>query len=108
MVFEVPVVRGDGPPQATCPIPEIPVSRFDLTLDGKKEVSVYPSANVTTVEKGGKTMAICNVIGSMLTRDADGTLMTHAGPEIGVASTKAFTSQLTALFLLSVGLSISP
>ena len=55
-------------------------------------------------QKGGKTIAICNVIGSMLTREADGTLMTHAGPEIGVASTKAFTAQLTALFLLAMRL----
>ena len=55
-------------------------------------------------QRGGKTVAICNVIGSMLTREADGTLMTHAGPEIGVASTKAFTSQLTALFLLAMRL----
>src|SRR5579864_822214 len=51
-------------------------------------------------QKGSKTLAICNVIGSMITREAAGTLMTHAGPEIGVASTKAFTSQLTALFIL--------
>ncbi len=55
-------------------------------------------------QKGGKTIAICNVVGSMVTREADGTLMTHAGPEIGVASTKAFTSQLTALFLLAMRL----
>ena len=44
--------------------------------------------------KGSKTLAICNVVGSMITREAAGTLLTHAGPEIGVASTKAFTSQL--------------
>jgi len=54
--------------------------------------------------RGAKTLAICNVTGSMLTREADGTLMTHAGPEIGVASTKAFTCQLTALFLLAMRL----
>jgi glutamine---fructose-6-phosphate transaminase (isomerizing) len=52
--------------------------------------------------KGSKTLAICNVIGSMITREASGTLLTHAGPEIGVASTKAFTSQLTALFILAM------
>src|SRR6267143_2959324 len=44
--------------------------------------------------KGSKTLAICNVVGSMITREASGTLLTHAGPEIGVASTKAFTCQL--------------
>src|SRR5207247_6035047 len=44
---------------------------------------------------------ICKLIGSMITREANGTIPTHAGPEIGVASTKAFTSQLTALLLLA-------
>jgi glucosamine--fructose-6-phosphate aminotransferase (isomerizing) len=53
-------------------------------------------------QKGSKTLAICNVIGSMITREAAGTILTHAGPEIGVASTKAFTSQLTALFILAL------
>jgi glucosamine--fructose-6-phosphate aminotransferase (isomerizing) len=52
--------------------------------------------------KGSKTLAICNVVGSMITREAAGTLITHAGPEIGVASTKAFTGQLTALFLIAM------
>jgi glutamine---fructose-6-phosphate transaminase (isomerizing) len=51
---------------------------------------------------GSKTLAICNVVGSMITREANGTLLTHAGPEIGVASTKAFTGQLTALMLLAM------
>ena len=53
-------------------------------------------------QKGSKTLAICNVVGSMITREAAGTLITHAGPEIGVASTKAFTCQLTALFILAM------
>jgi len=52
--------------------------------------------------KGAKTLGICNVRGSMLTREAVGTIYTHAGPEIGVASTKAFTSQIVALCLLSL------
>jgi glucosamine--fructose-6-phosphate aminotransferase (isomerizing) len=52
--------------------------------------------------KGSLTLAICNVVGSMITREAAGTIYTHAGPEIGVASTKAFTSQLTALFMLAI------
>jgi len=51
--------------------------------------------------KGSSTLAICNVFGSMITREAAGTLITHAGPEIGVASTKAFTAQLAALLLLA-------
>jgi glucosamine--fructose-6-phosphate aminotransferase (isomerizing) len=53
-------------------------------------------------QRGSKTLAICNVVGSMITREAAGTLITHAGPEIGVASTKAFTGQLTALFLVAM------
>jgi glutamine---fructose-6-phosphate transaminase (isomerizing) len=51
--------------------------------------------------KGSPSLAICNVKGSMITREAAGTILTHAGPEIGVASTKAFTSQLAALVLLA-------
>ncbi len=51
--------------------------------------------------KGSKTLAICNVVGSMITREAAGSIYTHAGPEIGVASTKAFTCQLTALAILA-------
>jgi glucosamine--fructose-6-phosphate aminotransferase (isomerizing) len=53
---------------------------------------------------GATSIAICNVVGSMATREADGTIYTHAGPEIGVASTKAFTSQLVALHLLALAL----
>src|SRR5213593_2656323 len=53
---------------------------------------------------GAGSIAICNVVGSMATRETDGTVYTHAGPEIGVASTKAFTSQLVALYLLGLRL----
>jgi glucosamine--fructose-6-phosphate aminotransferase (isomerizing) len=52
--------------------------------------------------RGARSLAICNVVGSMVTREAEGTIYTHAGPEIGVASTKAFTSQLVALQLLGL------
>jgi len=52
-------------------------------------------------QKGSKTLAICNVVGSMVTREASGSLMTHAGPEIGVAATKTFSSQLTAALILA-------
>ncbi len=51
---------------------------------------------------GARSLSICNVVGSMATRETDGTIYTHAGPEIGVASTKAFTSQLVALYLLAL------
>ena len=51
---------------------------------------------------GSKVITVCNVVGSTMTREADGIIYTHAGPEIGVASTKAFTCQLAALFLLTM------
>ncbi len=53
-------------------------------------------------DAGAKVLAICNVHGSMITRESHGTILTHAGPEIGVASTKAFTSQMTVLYLLAL------
>jgi glutamine---fructose-6-phosphate transaminase (isomerizing) len=53
---------------------------------------------------GASSISICNVVGSMATRETEGTIYTHAGPEIGVASTKAFTSQLVALYLFALRL----
>ncbi|HKR02601.1 MAG TPA: glutamine--fructose-6-phosphate transaminase (isomerizing) [Pyrinomonadaceae bacterium] len=53
-------------------------------------------------EHGSRVLAVCNVQGSMIMREADGTILTHAGPEIGVASTKAFTSQMIALYLFGL------
>ena len=53
-------------------------------------------------KKGARSISICNVVGSMATRETEGTVYTHAGPEIGVASTKAFTTQLVALHLLAL------
>jgi glucosamine--fructose-6-phosphate aminotransferase (isomerizing) len=53
-------------------------------------------------EHGAKVLAVCNVQGSMIMREADGAILTHAGPEIGVASTKAFTSQMIALYLFGL------
>jgi glucosamine--fructose-6-phosphate aminotransferase (isomerizing) len=52
--------------------------------------------------RGCPSLAICNVVGSSVTRESDAVLYTHAGPEIGVASTKAFTCQLAALYLLAL------
>src|SRR2546428_11853249 len=57
--------------------------------------------------QGARMVSICNVVGSTLARESDGVLYTHAGPEIGVASTKAFTAQLTAPYLLASS-SVSP
>ena len=61
------------------------------TLAGVKEAK----------RRGASVLAICNVLGSTLTREADGVIYTHAGPEIGVASTKAYTAQLAALYIFA-------
>ncbi|MDT8316606.1 MAG: glutamine--fructose-6-phosphate transaminase (isomerizing) [bacterium] len=52
--------------------------------------------------KGALTVSICNVVGSSISRETDGVIYTHAGPEIGVASTKAFTTQMAALYLFAL------
>jgi glucosamine--fructose-6-phosphate aminotransferase (isomerizing) len=88
--------------------------RYRHPLVDESTLSVYISQSGETADtlaalreakaKDAKTLAICNVQGAMVTREAMGTIYTHAGPEIGVASTKAFTSQLTALTLLALEL----
>jgi glucosamine--fructose-6-phosphate aminotransferase (isomerizing) len=76
----------------------------DLTLliTQSGETADTIAAQREAKRKGSKTLAICNVVGAMIAREAAGTIYTHAGPEIGVASTKAFTAQLTALFLFAL------
>jgi len=83
----------------------------DPIVDGKTLVILVSQSGETAdtlaaqreaKRKGAKTLAICNVVGSMMTRESNGTIYTHAGPEIGVASTKAFTGQLTALALVAI------
>ncbi len=73
----------------------VPISQSGETADTLAGMRLAKSL-------GARIVAICNVVGSTVTREADGTIYTHAGPEIGVASTKAFTSQLVALFLLTL------
>ncbi|HSE47851.1 MAG TPA: glutamine--fructose-6-phosphate transaminase (isomerizing) [Terriglobales bacterium] len=73
-----------------------------LLISQSGETADTIAAQRESKAKGTKTLAICNVVGSMITREAAGTIYTHAGPEIGVASTKAFTAQLTALFLFAL------
>jgi glucosamine--fructose-6-phosphate aminotransferase (isomerizing) len=60
------------------------------------------SAMEAAHERGARLFAVCNVVGSQATRISEGVIYTHAGPEIGVASTKAFTTQLVALYLLAL------
>jgi glucosamine--fructose-6-phosphate aminotransferase (isomerizing) len=75
-----------------------------LLITQSGETADTLAAQREMIALGSKTVAICNVVGAMITRDASGTIYTHAGPEIGVASTKAFTSQITALFLFALHL----
>jgi glucosamine--fructose-6-phosphate aminotransferase (isomerizing) len=82
--------------------PIIPPDTITLLITQSGETADTIAAQREAKAKGCKTLAICNVVGSMVTREAQGTIYTHAGPEIGVASTKAFTGQLTALYLLSL------
>jgi len=82
--------------------PIISPHTLTIVISQSGETADTLAAQREAKQKGSKTLAICNVVGSMITREASGTLMTHAGPEIGVASTKAFTSQITALLILGM------
>jgi glucosamine--fructose-6-phosphate aminotransferase (isomerizing) len=73
-----------------------------LVISQSGETADTIAAQREAKARGSKTLAICNVVGSMITREAAGTIYTHAGPEIGVASTKAFTGQLTALYIFAM------
>jgi len=75
----------------------IPISQSGETADTL-------AATKLAKEKKAKVLAICNVLGSSLSRESDAILYTHAGPEIGVASTKAFVAQLTVLYLITLEL----
>ncbi len=82
------------------PIPDS--SGLGLLITQSGETADTIAAQHELIAKGSKTLAICNVVGSAVTRLAEGVITTNAGPEIGVASTKAFTAQLTALFTLAL------
>jgi len=73
-----------------------------LLITQSGETADTIAAQRELIAKGSKTLAICNVVGAAVTREAQGTITTNAGPEIGVASTKAFTAQLTALFVFAL------
>jgi glucosamine--fructose-6-phosphate aminotransferase (isomerizing) len=82
--------------------PIIQPKTLTIVISQSGETADTLAAQREAKHKGSRTLAICNVVGSMITREANGTLMTHAGPEIGVASTKAFTAQITALVILGM------
>ena len=82
--------------------PIVDSDTITLVISQSGETADTIAAQREAKAKGSKTLAICNVVGSMITREAAGTIYTHAGPEIGVASTKAFTGQLTALYVFAM------
>jgi glucosamine--fructose-6-phosphate aminotransferase (isomerizing) len=84
--------------------PIVDSNTVGLLITQSGETADTLAAQREMIQKGAPTVAVCNVVGAMITREANGTIYTHAGPEIGVASTKAFTAQLVALFLFAVHL----
>jgi glucosamine--fructose-6-phosphate aminotransferase (isomerizing) len=82
--------------------PPIDENTFVISISQSGETADTLAAMREAKSKGAKVAGICNVMGSSVTREADAVIFTHAGPEIGVASTKAFTTQLTALYLLTL------
>ena len=104
--------------ETLCRIPaEVDIAseyRYRVPLDNRSTLTVAISQSGETADtlgalrhakdRGSKSVAICNVVGSSASREADGVLYTRVGPEIGVASTKSFTGQLVALYLFAVHL----
>lgn len=84
--------------------PLVTAKTLTLVISQSGETADTLAALRETHAKNGKVLAICNVVESSIARESDGVIYTHAGPEIGVASTKAFTTQLVALYLLTLHL----
>ncbi|MDT8444538.1 MAG: glutamine--fructose-6-phosphate transaminase (isomerizing) [Desulfuromonadales bacterium] len=82
--------------------PLVTAKTLTLVISQSGETADTLAALRETHGKGGKVLAICNVVESSIARESDGVIYTHAGPEIGVASTKAFTTQLVALYLFTL------
>jgi len=82
------------------PIVEQDSLYFAISQSGETADTLYAMREVQ--RKGGRVLGICNVVGSTIARESDGGVYIHSGPEIAVASTKAFTSQLTALYLFAL------
>jgi glucosamine--fructose-6-phosphate aminotransferase (isomerizing) len=84
--------------------PMIPKDSFVIVITQSGETADTIAAQREARRLGAKVLSICNVVGSTSSREADSVFYTHSGPEIGVASTKAFTTQLTGLYLFSIAL----
>lgn len=81
--------------------PQLEPDEITIVVTQSGETADTMAAQRLAKQKGSRTIAITNVVGSTVAKEADGVLYTHAGPEISVASTKAFTTQLAVLFLLA-------
>jgi len=84
--------------------PIVEPSHLAIAISQSGETADTLAAFKEAKARGAMSLALCNVIGSAMTREADISILTNAGPEIGVASTKAFTTQLVGLYLLAVKL----
>lgn len=84
--------------------PIIPHQSLVIVITQSGETADTLAAQREAKKLGVKVLSICNVVGSTSARESDGIFYTHSGPEIGVASTKAFTTQLTGLYLFSVAI----
>ncbi|MFI5302531.1 MAG: glutamine--fructose-6-phosphate transaminase (isomerizing), partial [Polyangiales bacterium] len=84
--------------------PLVAPNTYAIAISQSGETADTLAAMREAKRKGARTMALCNVVGSAITRESDDLIYTHAGPEIGVASTKAFTTQLAALYMFAVKL----
>ncbi|MBM3285819.1 MAG: glutamine--fructose-6-phosphate transaminase (isomerizing) [Candidatus Eisenbacteria bacterium] len=84
--------------------PVIDPSTLVVVISQSGETADTLAALREAKRRGGRVLGICNVVGSTIAREADGGIYTHAGPEIGVASTKAFTTQVAVLMVLTLHL----
>jgi glucosamine--fructose-6-phosphate aminotransferase (isomerizing) len=84
--------------------PIVPANSLMIVLTQSGETADTLAAQREAKKRGANVLSICNVVGSTSAREADSVFYTRSGPEIGVASTKAFTSQLTALYLFSIAI----
>ncbi len=82
------------------PVVERDALHFAISQSGETADTLYAMRELQ--RKGAKVLGICNVVGSTIPRESDGGVYIHSGPEIAVASTKAFTSQLTALYIFTL------
>src|SRR5262249_56293480 len=92
-----PPGKGDYAPGSRPRTPPIDRNTIVIALTQSGETADTLAALRESKRKGHPTLALCNVVGSSIAREADGGVYLHAGPEIGVASTKAFTNQVAGL-----------